>query len=201
MKTNPQALSCCKWSLEIWVSFSKNWVILVFRNYGEGKKKLSISLVYLLNMPCLTSFFYLSTFSALFWKQCYWWASAQSLSYKPIPSEKSFGYIYCTSNYPFHSFWKCFCFLNPLQHPFVLCTDSQVLPSVLLWASTYHSAGEIWSHRNTKILKELCNYEAILNGGTSDPWLPVLGSQICHLDQLGWQLKSKEWLSSLEDNL
>lgn len=60
---------------------------------------------------------------------------------------------------PFHFFWKCFWFLNPLQQSFVLCMGRQVLPGVLLWANTCHAALEIWSHGNAKSINELCHYK------------------------------------------
>lgn len=126
-------------------------------------------LFYHLNMQCLTSVFYLSSFSALFWKHYYWWTSAQCFSYKPITSEKKFWI--CSPHMKlysdaFKSFWKCCCFLNPLQHSFVLHTGSQVLLGILLWANTCHAAVEVWSHGNARSIDELCHYVAILNGGT-----------------------------------
>lgn len=90
------------WNMSIFSKNWLNWVILIFRCYGEGKKKFSVSLFYHLNMQCLTSVFYPSSFSPLFWEHYYWGVLPRAYTSAHISLyqvKKCFGYVHCTLNY------------------------------------------------------------------------------------------------------
>lgn len=135
--------------------FFKEWTKLTYLNIyklcrrKEGTFHIVASWLFK-HAVCLTSLFCFSSFWALFWNHCSQRNSAQCSSYKSILSDKKF-WIHSPHNKfysdSFHSFSKCFWFLIQLQQTFILCTDSQVLLGVLLWANTSCCSGHLISQK------------------------------------------------------